>query len=223
MEAKEQDYIQDYKNFGPVKLGILTSHYWRTDPKRFGFVLARYKFVAKMLSGYKSVMEVGCGDGFGAKIVLREVETIHAVDNNAMFIEDCLRDKSHSRLTFEIVDLTKKPVLPKRDAVYAIDVLEHVKKRDIDKFMKNIIESIKSTGVCIIGTPSLESQAYASKLSKEAHVNCKSGLELKALMQKYFKNVFIFGMNDEVLHTGFYPMCHYLFALSVNPKSISDN
>ena len=27
--------------------------------------------------------------------------------------------------------------------------------------------------------------------------------ELRALMQRYFNNVFMFGMNDEVLHTGY--------------------
>ena len=55
----------------------------------------------------------------------------------------------------------------------------------------------------IIGTPSLESQAYASPPSKAGHINCKSGDELKALLSSYFHNVFLFSMNDEVVHTGF--------------------
>jgi nucleoside-diphosphate-sugar epimerase len=41
---------------------------------------------------------------------------------------------------------------------------------------------------CIIGTPSLESQAYASKARKEGHVNCKSAPQLMALVQRYFHN-----------------------------------
>jgi hypothetical protein len=32
-------------------------------------------------------------------------------------------------------------------------------------------------------------------------------------MAKFFHHVFIFSMNDEVVHTGFYPMAHYLLAL----------
>ena len=51
--------------------------------------------------------------------------------------------------------------------------------------------------------PSLESQKYASKQSKEGHVNCKSGENLKKLLNKYFINNFVFSMNDEVVHTGF--------------------
>jgi len=64
-----------------------------------------------------------------------------------------------------------------------------------------------------VGMPSLESQAHASPQSKEGHVNCKTGKDLKRLMQDYFHNVFLFSMNDEVVHTGFYPMAHYLIAV----------
>ena len=40
----------------------------------------------------------------------------------------------------------------------------------------------------------------------------------KELMEKYFKRVFMFGMNDEVLHTGYPAMCHYIFGMGVGPK-----
>ena len=41
---------------------------------------------------------------------------------------------------------------------------------------------------------------------------------LRELMGRYFQNVFMFGMNDEVLHTGYGPMCHYLWALAAGVK-----
>ena len=37
--------------------------------------------------------------------------------------------------------------------------------------------------------------------------------DLKALMQRFFRNVFMFSMNDEVIHTGHHKMAHYLMAL----------
>lgn len=70
----------------------------------------------------------------------------------------------------------------------------------------------------MFGMPSLESQVYASHLSKLEHVNCKRGEELKACCLKYFNHCFVFSMNDEVVHTGFYPMAHYLLALCVGVK-----
>jgi hypothetical protein len=79
--------------------------------------------------------------------------------------------------------------------------------------LKNIVDSLVPHGVLLIGTPSLESQQYASPASRAGHVNCKTAEEIKQLLLNYFANVFIFSMNDEVIHTGFYPMAHYLFAL----------
>ena len=37
-------------------------------------------------------------------------------------------------------------------------------------------------------------------------------------MRRHFNNVYLFSMNDEVLHTGYKPMSHYLFALCANIK-----
>ena len=66
--------------------------------------------------------------------------------------------------------------------------------------------------------PTIESQKYASKLSKIGHVNCKSKKDLKNLLMKFFNNVFMFSMNDEVLHTGYDKMSHYIFALANSKK-----
>lgn len=49
---------------------------YRNDPKMLVFMAVRYKFVAKMLSGLGSVIEVGCGDGFGAPIVAAEPDLL---------------------------------------------------------------------------------------------------------------------------------------------------
>ncbi|MCA1558156.1 MAG: SAM-dependent methyltransferase, partial [Acidobacteria bacterium] len=104
------------------------------------------------------------------------------------------------------------------DAAYTLDVIEHVRQEDEDQFVSNIAASLKEQGVLIVGTPSIQSQVYASEYSKMGHINCKDHKQLKELMQKYFHNVFIFSMNDEVVHTGYYPMAHYLFALCVGRK-----
>ena len=49
--------------------------------------------------------------------------------------------------------------------------------------------------------------------------NLKTMAELRELMGRYFHNVFMFGMNDEVLHTGHAPMCHYLWAVAVGVRN----
>ena len=81
-----------------------------------------------------------------------------------------------------------------------------------------ICQSLNTNGVFIAGMPSLESQKYASPQSKAGHVNCKSGLDFKKLLENHFHNVFLFSMNDEVVHTGFSPMAQYLLVLCAGKK-----
>jgi 2-polyprenyl-3-methyl-5-hydroxy-6-metoxy-1,4-benzoquinol methylase len=201
------------------RFGIMSSAIWRDDPRRLCFVLARYKFVAKMLSGMKRVLEVGCADAFGTRIVRQEVETVFAVDFDHEFIA---RNRNHIkpwwRLHFMEHDMTKNSLRLEFEAVYAVDVIEHIPKEHEDQFVKNLAHSVIDEGVCLVGTPSLESQKYASEGSKAGHVNCKSAENLRLLMRTQFHNVFLFSMNDEVVHTGFYPMANYLWALCCNKR-----
>ena len=162
---------------------------------------------------------MGCADAFGTRIVQQEVSEVVAVDFDPLFVQDVLsRMDERWRLTCKVHDMISGPLDEKFDGAYSIDVLEHIPADQEARFIGNIVKSLSPTGVCIIGSPSLESQAYASPASKEGHVNCKSAPELKALMQRYFHNVFIFSMNDEVVHTGFHKLAHYLFALCAGVK-----
>jgi hypothetical protein len=69
-----------------------------------------------------------------------------------------------------------------------------------------------------LGMPSVQSQPYASPLSKAGHVNCKDATDFRNLMMEYFHHVFVFSMNDEVVHTGFSPMANYLIAVCFEQK-----
>jgi hypothetical protein len=44
-------------------------------------------------------------------------------------------------------------------------------------------------------------------------VNLYEAPRLRDSMERIFHNVFMFGINDEIVHTGFAPMAHYLVAV----------
>jgi 2-polyprenyl-3-methyl-5-hydroxy-6-metoxy-1,4-benzoquinol methylase len=204
-------------DFPETKLGLLSNATWNLDPKRLVFLLSRYKFVSKMLAGSKDVLEVGCGDAFGSRIVKQDVESLTVLDIEPGLIRDIKSRKVDQRWAVDAIehDMLSGNVDRSFDAAYSLDVLEHIDAADEDTFLNNIKNSVRERGVVIVGMPSLESQEYASRLSKEGHINCKSGPVLKSLCEKHFENVFLFSMNDEVVHTGFSPMAHYIFALCV--------
>jgi 2-polyprenyl-3-methyl-5-hydroxy-6-metoxy-1,4-benzoquinol methylase len=222
VERQYDGHIELKNTLGLTSLGVEKNANWHSDPKRLVFVFSRYKFVAKMLSGKDKVLEVGCGDGFPIRIVLQEVGSVHAVDIDPLFIQDILeRTDEKWPFTCAVHDITRAPLQEKFDAAYSLDVLEHIAKNQERDFLQNITNSLSKTGVLIVGMPSLESQAYASPLSKIGHVNCKTGAELKSLMMDYYDNVFMFSMNDEVVHTGYQPMAQYVFAIGVGVKEKS--
>ena len=219
VEPQYQHHVDLKKERGLTSLGIEKNANWHTDPRRLAFVLSRYKFVAKMLSGMGRVLEVGCGDGFPVRIVLQEVKSVHAVDIDPVFIAD-IADRADDQwpFSFAVHDMLAGPLSPAFDAAYSLDVFEHISKQEERRFLRNVVDSLTDKGVLIIGMPSLQSQQYAAPLSKIGHINCKDAPELKVVLQEFFDHVFLFSMNDEVVHTGYHPMAQYLFALCAGVK-----
>jgi len=221
--TKEPQYSLLYdvvEKHGISTFGLMANESWNQDPKRTLFTLARYKFVAKLFSGLDHVLEIGCADAFGTRLVQQEVKKVTAVDFDPLFIEDAKsRMNSHWPINLFTHDMLSGAV-PKGpyDAAFSLDVLEHIEPVNENKFMHSLLGSISEDAPVIIGIPSLESQTHASPQSKAGHVNCKSGAQFKSDLQNYFKNVFVFSMNDEVVHTGFYPMAHYLLAICCGKK-----
>lgn len=207
--------------FGRTKFGLMSNQVWHDDPKRLLFVLSRYKFVSKMFAGRTHALEIGCADAFGTRVVRQIVPNVHAVDIDPIFIDDCISRENDSPwpITYAVHDILSGQVNGKFDAVFALDVFEHILPSMEDRFIINASKSMSTNAMMIIGCPSLESQIYASPCSKEGHVNCKTGDQLKELFSEYFNSVLLFSMNDEVVHTGFAKMANYLFVVCVGKKN----
>jgi SAM-dependent methyltransferase len=224
-ETKEPQYgvvFDVVEKHGLSRLGLMVNESWNQDPRRTLFTLARYKFVAKMLAGSERVLEVGCADAFGTRLVQQTVGHVTAVDFDPVFIADVkARVDPAWPMDCHVHDLLEGPVPGRFDAVYSLDVLEHIQPDREAQFVENMIAPLDAAGALIVGMPSLESQAYASVPSKVGHVNCKTGDDFKAQFKRHFHQVFLFSMNDEVVHTGFHRMAHYLIAVCCGKRASS--
>jgi len=225
LDSKKTDthyYEELFEKTAAQAAETLGSHYnysWKTDPRRMLFAFSRYKFVAKMFEGFDRVLEVGCGDASATRLVQQTVKKVVVTDFDQVFIDDIeRRQQPEWHLDARVHDMVAAPLQENFDGIFSLDVLEHIENTNEDMFLKNICISLDEHGTFIVGMPSLESQAYASEASKFGHVNCKSGPELRDLLKKHFHSVFMFSMNDEVIHTGFFPMAHYLIAVCCDKK-----
>lgn len=212
----------DYQFEQPeLLLGPWTSYSLVNDPRHMCFVLSRYKFCAKMLEGKKAIMEIGSGDGFGLPIIAQFAEHVYAVDWDKHLLDDNTRRLAHLKnVTYLHVDLNEVSPNILVDAAFMIDVIEHVEPAKEAAFMENIVRCLKPNGVLINGTPNITGFQYSTRGSRISHINLKSTKTLRELTERYFENVFMFGMNDEVIHTGYAPMCHYIWSIGASVRQV---
>lgn len=192
---------------------------WESDPRRLTVLLARYEFVAKMLSGRKSVAEVGQGGGFGTRIVMQSTGNVMAYDSDPLIVEE-MRQRRSERWPIEahFHDVLEAPLPNLHDGIYSLDLIERIPRTAEQRYLDNLRNSLAHEGVLIIGSPSLQAGTHAALPGHEEPVNGKDGEELKALLDNYFENVFLFSMTGEVVQTGFTPAAHYLFAVCCQKK-----
>jgi 2-polyprenyl-3-methyl-5-hydroxy-6-metoxy-1,4-benzoquinol methylase len=154
------------------------------------------------------------------RLLLQTVDFVHGVDFDPLFIEWGTKHAQAEGLNckFSVVDITDQAPSGNYEAAYSLDLIEHIQPEKEHLYWENICKVLEPHGVFIVGTPNITASPYASEWSQEGHINLKSADTLKTSMQQYFHNVFIFSMNDEVVHTGFYPMAHYLMALGVGVR-----
>ncbi len=217
---ENQRVIELSAEIGIERLGLMSSQAWYDDPRSLLFSLSRYKFVAKTLSGRKNVLEVGCGDAFHSRLVHQEVGHLTVTDHDPLFIEDIeRRSPLRWRPKAFVHNMLEGPTPITYDAIYLLDVLEHIEPEREQVFLSNILASLEDGATLIIGMPSIQSQKYASEISRKGHVNCKSGEQLRLLLDPFSYQVSVFSMNDEVAHTGYFPMSQYLIAVVCVNKS----
>lgn len=202
-----------------ISLGPWTSYSLLHDPKHMCFVLSRYKFCSKILSEKKDILEIGCGDGFGIPIIAQNARYVLGIDVDDRLINgNRERLKKIRNIEFKKINICEETPKMVFDGIFSIDVIEHLDPHLEGSFMKNSCKCLKKDGICIIGTPNKTASKYATDRSSIQHINLKGHNELRELMGKYFVNNFLFSMNDELVHTGYYPMAHYLFAVGVGLK-----
>lgn len=203
-----------------ILLGPWSSWSYLNDPKHICFVLSRYKFVAKMLEGKKSCLEVGPGDGPGLPLLSQTIKEVYAVDWDSRLVEgnkkrlDKLKNIHHL-----CYDLNKEDLpLANIDAAVTVDLIEHIDPNNEDIFIKRILKCLHENSILITGTPNSAANQHASPISRALHINLKSYDSLRELTKKYCENVFMFSMNDETIHTGFGPMSHYIWSIGSGIK-----
>ncbi len=196
-----------------IALGRYMAYWFERTPRRALHYMSYYKFAAKMIGKNKRVLDVGCSEGLGTWLLAAECGFVRGIDPDEAAITVAKGNWPADRTEFLCADFLEAPP-GQWDAVVSFDVIEHILPENASRFLERTAANLTPDGVAVVGTPSLNGQVYASELAKAGHVNVYSPERLEAEMRRYFAHVFLFSANDEVVHTGFPPMAHYLLALA---------
>lgn len=221
MNSKELckwNIAKEYMGNEQITLGPHSTWLLKNDPKRLLFMLSHYKFAAKLIGSNKYVLEVGCSEGFGTTLLAESSKKVIAIDIDKEAISEAHRSFHNNIIEFQNLNFLNEKI-DNFDAVVSFDVIEHIYPENENRFFESICRNLTEHGICIIGTPNKTAQQYASPISKIGHVNLYTWDRLKSIMNKYFYNVFIFSANDEMVHTGFYPMAHYLICVGIGKQN----
>lgn len=206
-----------------LQLGTYYTHMINSDIKHLMFTLSRYKFASKLLMYRENVrlLELGCQEALGALMFKQNLDLDRYVgmdlDKNAIEWNQKNMPEGWEFICsnfFEYKNWSENEF----NAVVSLDVIEHISQEMEDEYCKIISKNLSPDGIAVIGTPNVSLNPYASEGSKIGHINLYDQKRLYGLMNRYFHNVLIFNMNDEVVGTGFAPMACYIFAVCCNKK-----
>lgn len=152
-----------------------------------------YTFVLNFLKN-KSVLEVGCGSGYGTNRIARVAKNVIALDKDKTAIIQNRKSSHLSNISF--VHTSIEDFIPEApvDCIVAFQLIEHIKHPQI--FVEKIAMSLKKNGLSIISTPNGPTQSYNEN---PYHYKELNSYELKKLLYEYFESITVYGLYGDKL------------------------
>jgi ubiquinone/menaquinone biosynthesis C-methylase UbiE len=147
-----------------------------------------YQEAARLLQG-RTVLDLGCNNGYGASILASTCREVHAVDVSAAAIEDAVRRFGDLGIAFSRVDGRRLPFADAAfDAIVSFQVIEHVD--DVDTYLSEIVRVLKGGGRALFTTPNKKLRLKPGmKPWNRFHVQEFAHDELRCLLSSYFTRV----------------------------------
>lgn len=160
--------------------------------------LARYIFAAQLAKD-KDVYDLGCGSGFGSRIlsVNGGAKSVFGVDRSEKAVRYARATYGGKGITFKVIDLEKgrKFLDVRKKLVVAFEIIEHL--YDQDGFVKFVKSLLSRDGIAMFSTPNDFNCPYENVY----HIKQLKPRELKNLLQRYFRFVKIYHQTFEFCQT----------------------
>jgi ubiquinone/menaquinone biosynthesis C-methylase UbiE len=155
--------------------------------------LRAYEEVCALAQG-KSVLDLGCNNGWGTNVVARTAGRVVGVDVSDSALEEARRGATSDNIEFLRVDGEKLPFADGEfDVVASCQVIEHV--ADYGPYLGEICRVLGPRGVAVFSTPNARIRLDPGmKPWFPFHVREFSGAQLEELLREWFPRVQVRGL-----------------------------
>jgi 2-polyprenyl-3-methyl-5-hydroxy-6-metoxy-1,4-benzoquinol methylase len=173
------------------------------EPRIFAWHRARYEFAISYVGG--RVLDVGCGEGYGAAILAKRAQAVVGIDYSPTAIQHARQAYESENLRFMVADVTLPlPDLGQFDVITCFEVIEHIENHD--GLLANLARALSPGGWLIMSTPNaLVENAFEAIRHEhyEYHVNVLTPSELRSRLRAHFSDVRLYGqsLRRSGLHT----------------------
>ena len=189
----------------------------RVNPVNFGadqdnyFIhLARYMFCVRQLKKSDIVFELGCGTGYGARLMSDFADKVYATD--LVDMSDIWKKYKKNNLFFLANDNPSDKV----DVVVSYEVVEHIEPEKTEDYFSRIKQVLKKNGMLFISTPRALPWEERSLNRQKEHAYEYNPQEFRDLLERHFPNVLLFAQNDSVIGSQNLNMAWNLVAVCIN-------
>ena len=170
------------------------------------FHIVRYKWAMRLLRPTDAVLDVGCGTGYGARLLADRCTRVVGYEPEAPVARANVAEYPHPRLEF-----TSDWPGSTFDAVTSFDVIEHV--RDDSAWLRRIAERLRDDGMLFLSTP----RATGRPLKNE-HFREYDEVGLRMLLEGQFRRVLLLGQIDEIIGAMSLSHCWTFYAVCFGPR-----
>lgn len=174
-------------------------------PKFFAEHLKMYEFLKDKARG-KKVLDVGCGDGYGAKYLADTALEVTAVDYERDVILAARAKYNRPNLKFFAMDAGAMSFEDNSfDVVCSFQVIEHIPEPDIARYLSEIKRVLKPEGAFYLSTLNVEQAMKPKKAYKKNPAHCREFVsgELEGLLLGEFAGVESLGLRLTFKHRFF--------------------
>jgi SAM-dependent methyltransferase len=156
--------------------------------------LVRYRFAARSAAGC-TVLDVGCGTGYGASILAAKARLVVGVDNAPEAIQYAQANYPGGNLRFAVADCRNLPYPDGSfDLAVMFEVIEHIAEQE--QCLREIRRILLPDGILILSTPNAARSTKVIEEPNPYHAKELSEDELRELLRPHFAHVQLLYQHD---------------------------